>query len=93
MGETGKIEMQFRKTVGGVWENYGVLKQTSSEESTGAASAKFVYRVVKKTAVTHNTYLVEYERNDGAMVVVPVGKHVRVCGKIQGKFSKSYDNV
>lgn len=88
VGETGKIEMQFRKTAGGVWENYGVLKQTSSEAGTASVSAKFGYRVAKKTAVTHNTYLLEYERKDGAIVVVPVGKHVRVCGKIQGKLPK-----
>lgn len=84
VGETGKIELQFRKTVGGVWENYGVLKQTSREASTASTLAKFVHRVAKKTVVTHNTYLLEYERNDGAMVVVPVGKHIRVFGKMQG---------
>lgn len=84
VGETGKIELQFKKSVGGVWENFGVLKQQSRGLLQFAIDAKFQYRMISKMPVSHNTSLMKFERVDGSRIVVPIGKHVRVFGTIKG---------
>lgn len=84
--ETGKVEVQFKKSTAGVWENYGMLKQTKKEHVVVGEDVKHQYKLVRKTQVTHNTFLLEFAKLDGAKVVVPLGKHLRVFGRIKGDF-------
>lgn len=87
------MEIQFRKTAGGIWENYGLLKQKSREANPLLAEAKFQYRIVKKVPVTHNTFLLELERLDSSRLVIPLGKHIRVYGRIKGKNCKHKERI
>lgn len=87
-GETGKIELQFKKTFGRVWENYGVLKQQSRGLLQFSTDTKFQYRMINKVTVSHNTFLMKFERVDGSRIIVPVGKHVRVFATLKGNIIK-----
>lgn len=92
--ETGKVEIQFRKSAGGVWENYGMLKQKRKKFVVVGETSKHQFKVINKVQVAHNTFLLEFERLDGAKMVVPLGKHVRVFGAIKGEeISRSYTPV
>lgn len=84
--ETGKVEIQFRKSASGVWENYGMLKQKRREHAVLGAITKHQFKIINKAQVTHNTFLLEFERLDGTKMVVPLGKHVRVFGTIKGTY-------
>lgn len=82
--ETGKIEVIFKKAVGNIWENYGALKQEILDSKI-AANQKSKYDIINKTQVNYNTCLLELQKSDGSKVITPLGKHVRVFGKIKGK--------
>lgn len=84
--ETGKVEIQFRKSAGGVWENYGMLKQKRNKFVIVGESMRHQFKLTNKIQVAHNTYLMEFERLDGAKMVVPLGKHVRVFGTIKSNY-------
>lgn len=83
--ETGKIEVIFKKTVGNIWENYGTLKQETLE-SKSAANQNYKYDIINKTQVNYNTCLLELQKSDRSKIITPLGKHVRVFGKIKGKY-------
>ncbi|KAG5892808.1 hypothetical protein JTB14_007310 [Gonioctena quinquepunctata] len=91
--ETGKVEVFFQKNISGIWRNYGVLRQ-SSESVEAVSGAKFTHILVDKVQVTHNTYLMKFERTDERKIVVPIGRHVRAFVNIDGQeWSRSYTNV
>lgn len=77
--------MTFRKKESGVWENYGRLKQQSKDVEAVNSAVKFNFVYKNKVKVTHNIYLLELERTDGAKIVVPIGKHVRACVNVDGE--------
>lgn len=83
--ETGKIEIQFRKVVGGIWENYGTLKQSNEEALANSAEIKYKYTVMNKIEVNYNTSLLELQRCDETRIVVPIGRHVQLFNNVQGK--------
>lgn len=90
--ETGKVEVIFKKLESKIWENYGVLKQKSQE--LRPKEFKFKYTVVSKAQVNHNTCLLELQRTDGTKLTVPLGKHVRIFGRVKGEdLSRSYTPV
>ncbi|XP_019864664.1 cytochrome b5 reductase 4 isoform X2 [Aethina tumida] len=90
--ETGKVEMVFMKNNSDIWENYGLLRQKSTQIIQGSLRTNFV--LVDKKQVNHNTYLLKLERADKYRCVVPIGKHVRVFALIQGsEISRSYTAV
>ncbi|CAG9767355.1 unnamed protein product [Ceutorhynchus assimilis] len=81
--ETGKVQLKFDKLSFGVWENYGLLKQTSTsinEQSSGQTKNEYILK--KKVQVSHDTWLMKFDRLDGKKIIVPVGKHLRVFGPI-----------
>lgn len=82
--ETGKVEINLRKIVSKLWDNYGVLKQTCNSVSI-ASDTKVKYIVVNKVEVNHNTCLLALQRSDGVKQTIPLGKHVRVYGEWNGK--------
>lgn len=89
--ETGKIEVVFKKLESKIWENFGELSQMLKE--VGIAD-KIKYVMLNKQQISHNTYLMEFKRIDGIKATVPIGKHVRVFGKIKGEeISRSYTPV
>ncbi|XP_030764402.1 cytochrome b5 reductase 4 isoform X2 [Sitophilus oryzae] len=94
--ETGKVELTFRKYVSGVWENYGVLKQQSkpANNNSSAGQIKSKYFIIKKIPVNYNTYLFMLDKQDESIVVVPVGKHIRLFGTMnENEISRSYTPV
>ncbi|XP_063916616.1 cytochrome b5 reductase 4 isoform X2 [Zophobas morio] len=92
--ETGKVEMVYKKCQGSIWENFGVLKQTSKSRTNSLVEARLKCRVVNKVKVNHNTVLVEMERMDGNKSIVPLGKHVKVFASIKGQeLVRSYTPV
>ncbi|XP_022916781.1 cytochrome b5 reductase 4 isoform X2 [Onthophagus taurus] len=90
--ETGKIEIIFKKLESGIWENFGILTQKRDE--TTSLDIKLKYTVINKIQVNQNTCLIELERVDNSKLTIPIGKHVRVFGKIKGEeMSRSYTPV
>ncbi|XP_018562192.1 cytochrome b5 reductase 4 [Anoplophora glabripennis] len=93
--ETGKIELEFEKTEWKIWDDVGVLRQECKPVGTTincCAKCNFVFS--EKKQVTHNTFLVRLERTDGARVVVPIGRHVRAFGNVEGQeMSRSYTPI
>ncbi|KRT82967.1 hypothetical protein AMK59_3232, partial [Oryctes borbonicus] len=90
--ETGKIELVFKKVESQIWENYGTLKQRHEEQLV--MDFKLKYSVINKVQVNQNIFLLELERVDSSKLTVPVGKHVRVFGKVKGEeMSRSYTPV
>ncbi|XP_060521615.1 cytochrome b5 reductase 4-like [Cylas formicarius] len=93
--ETGKVELVFKKFVGNIWDHYGVLKQQSKATSSMSASQiKYSYALTKKLQVNYNTLLLKFEKTDNGKLIVPLGKHIRVFGDINGnEISRSYTPV
>ncbi|KAK4873934.1 hypothetical protein RN001_013294 [Aquatica leii] len=92
--ETGKVEVQFRKSESKIWDNYGVLKQKTEVPSVVKHNFKCKYTVVNKLELNYNTSLLELKKNDENKLTVPLGKHVRVFINIQGHdLSRSYTPV
>lgn len=92
--ETGKVEVQFKKSESKIWENYGVLKQKSADASLVARESKYKYIVLNKIEVNYNTSLLELQRIEETKLTVPIGRHIRVFGNIQGEeLSRSYTPV
>lgn len=60
-------------------------QQTTSISSISSDQIKATYVLKKKVEVNYNTWLLKFEREDGRKIVIPVGKHVRVFGTINGK--------
>ncbi|KAJ8915131.1 hypothetical protein NQ315_000383 [Exocentrus adspersus] len=93
--ETGKIEMEFIKTEWKIWDDFGVLRQQC--EPVGSSincCAKSNFVLCEKKEVTHNIFLIRLERTDGGRIVVPVGRHVRAFGNVDGQeMSRSYTPV
>lgn len=81
--------MTFRKKESRVWENYGRLRQQSTEVEAVNKVVKYNFVYKNKVQVTRDIFLLELERTDGVKIVVPVGKHIRVFVKVNGKFTKS----
>uniref|UniRef100_A0AAR5QDZ7 Cytochrome b5 reductase 4 n=1 Tax=Dendroctonus ponderosae TaxID=77166 RepID=A0AAR5QDZ7_DENPD len=93
--ETGKVEFVFKKTSSGIWENYGVLTQRSKSANAAlSAQVKTGYVLKRKMSVNHNTWLLQFERQDRKKTLIPIGKHVRVFGTVNGEeISRSYTPV
>ncbi|KAL3273271.1 hypothetical protein HHI36_014725 [Cryptolaemus montrouzieri] len=92
--EAGKIECTLKKTVGEVWNNYGVLKQQSKVFASFSARNKISYVVHNKIQIASNVFLLELDRTDGVKMVVPIGYHVRVFLESEDKdFCRSYTPV
>ncbi|KAI4456283.1 cytochrome b5 reductase 4 family member [Holotrichia oblita] len=90
--ETGKIELIFKKVDSQIWENYGTLRQRYEEQPV--MDLKLKYSVINKLQVNQNTCLLELERVDTTKLTVPLGKHIRVFGKVKGEeMSRSYTPV
>ncbi|XP_050298908.1 cytochrome b5 reductase 4 isoform X2 [Anthonomus grandis grandis] len=90
--ESGKVELVFRKYFTGLWENYGLLKQNFSQSGNNQGKCQYVLK--RKTEVNYNTWLLKFDRVDGKRIIVPIGKHVRVFGSVDGQdISKSYTPV
>lgn len=92
--ETGKIEMFFKKLHSCIWDNYGVLRQKSRSTGSFSANVKYNYVICDKIKINHNTWLFKLDRSDGSKLVVPIGKHIRVFGNINGmEMTRSYTPV
>lgn len=91
--ETGKIEMVFRKVQGTIWENFGVLKQTCKTSRHSLIESRIKCKVINKTKVNHNTFLIELERSDNNRCIVPLGNHIKVFETIKGKYFSNNDNT
>lgn len=85
--ETGKVEITFRKKETGIWENYGRLKQYSQNIEAVYETVRLTFIYKNKVQVTHNVFLLELERTDGAKIIIPIGKHVRAVVNVDGKLS------
>ena len=83
--EVGKVEVVFKKNDSRIWENYGELKQMVVDSA--AMDSRMKYSVINKVQVNHNVTLLELERVDNSRMTVPLGKHIRVFGKVKGEFS------
>ncbi|KAK5641911.1 hypothetical protein RI129_010458 [Pyrocoelia pectoralis] len=92
--ETGKIEAQFRKLEGAIWETYGSLKQKTDFVPIRITDERCKYTIVNKLAVNYDTFLLELERLDQTKLTVPIGKHIRVFLTVQGQdLSRSYTPI
>ncbi|XP_044272364.1 cytochrome b5 reductase 4-like isoform X2 [Tribolium madens] len=92
--ETGKVELGYKKCQGGVWDNFGVLKQKARACTNSLVEAKVKCKVINKIKVNYNTVLIELERNDNTKSVVPLGKHIKVFDTIKGEeIVRSYTPV
>lgn len=80
--ETGKIELIFKKIESQIWENYGTLRQRYEEQPV--MDLKLKYSMINKVQVNQNTCLLELERVDSTKLTVPLGKHIRIFGKVKG---------
>ncbi|KAJ8968675.1 hypothetical protein NQ317_014778 [Molorchus minor] len=84
--ETGKVE-------GGIWNDYGVVRQ-SFKTAGDVSGAKYSNVLTDKVQINHNMFLMRLERTDGCKVVIPIGKHVRIFGNVDGQeMSRSYTPV
>lgn len=81
------MEICFKKIETTTWSTYGMITQTTREVSILETNLPNKYTVLNKQRVTHNTWLLELQRCDDARIVVPLGKHLRVFGKVGGKSS------
>ncbi|XP_025837150.1 cytochrome b5 reductase 4 isoform X2 [Agrilus planipennis] len=82
--ETGKIEIIFKKTESKIWESYGSLKQ-KRDDIERADNVRTHYSLKCKKDINYNTALFELERVDNGKVIVPLGKHVKIYGVINGE--------
>lgn len=90
--ETGKIELEFMKTEGKLWVDFGELTQDCKPVGTTInCCAKCNYVFSERKQVTHNTFVVRLERTDKGRVVVPIGRHVRVFGNMDGECAFAVD--
>lgn len=88
--ETGKVELIFKKSDSGIWDNYGVLKQHSNPiDGAAIGQSKSTYILKKKNAVNYNTWLLNFDREE--KIIFPLGHHVRVFGV--DEISRSYTPV
>ncbi|KAJ8942028.1 hypothetical protein NQ318_002782 [Aromia moschata] len=78
-----------------MWENYGTLRQQYKPEADELGECvKYNFVVKEKVEVNYNTFLMRLERTDGCKVVVPLGRHVRIFGNVDGQeMSRSYTPV
>lgn len=83
--ETGKVEITFRKKETGIWENYGKLKQYRQDTEAPKNTVRYNFIFKNKVRVTHNIFLLELERTDGAKIIVPIGKHIRAFVNVDGR--------
>lgn len=82
--ESGKVEVNFRKIISKVWENYGTLDQTCVKIPNEEQN-RLKYVVMNKFAVNHNTCFMALQRSDGVKQTVPIGWHINVYGQINGE--------
>jgi len=68
-----------------IWANYGVLRQQIVPNSgINIEQAKAEYILSQKTELNYNTWLLKFARKDKRKVFVPIGKHVRIFGSVNG---------
>lgn len=88
--ETGKVELTFLKKESGLWETYGRLRQRTKNIKIVNSATKFNFVYKNKVQVTHNIFLLELERTDGAKIIVPIGKHIRVFVNVNGELMRHF---
>lgn len=89
--ESGKIELTFHKTSSGIWDSFGILKQ-SYKISDSASSCKFEYKVTKKIQVASNIFLLTLKKTNGFNTISPIASHYRVFSETQD-ISRSYTPI
>ncbi|XP_066137689.1 cytochrome b5 reductase 4 isoform X2 [Euwallacea fornicatus] len=96
--ETGKVEVVFRKCIGAIWDTYGVLQHHAISVESGVSGSpkqrKSTYVINKKSQVNYNTWMFMLHRKDKQKVIMPIGRHFKIYGVVDGtEMSRSYTPV
>lgn len=79
--ETGKIECIFRKHVPALWTNFGLITR---EKLTDLSNCTYLYNVVERTQITHDSYALVLEPKQSIVQTLPIGHHISVTANIKG---------